>query len=844
MKKFTNILFAWLLAIVMCFGSAGNLAVADNAQATLSEAGEFNGVHIKATSALTDYRKIASGDFTVDVSGKALAVRLNVRTLGLENTQIEPKLVVNGAWLGANGKTVYYVPMAGSVTAYTVPWSIAFDSLFNGYIVFPADAFGTVAQGDTVSFFWGMHNVWTGLPDLDVGDIVAFDMPTDLSLGALKTAIAAGSVAYSFAGTGKDDLNSANVYEFGEDAVTFTRTYVDGEQEQTLDGYFNGLNFKIEQKLSDYARISLPETDVMDVKGKALAIRMRKTDNEIGQIDLKPDGVFDVTDWFLNETDWSLTESTFYWCLEPAKNFNGWAILTFKEGAEFKGGMWFGFADWSKNMNIDLGTIALIDLPETKDYDSFEKALETKTVVYEFATDKALNEKTTYENMPESGVSFTRVVSSFEVEAKPLDGYFKGANLKIEKQLDENSYYIVSLPAAQVENITNKAFALRVNVRGGNGDIDVNLANFSLDINGATKYYTMDALGTTVTEKESWWALSIDNGFDGWIIMPFAQWQGEYSASNITLAFGSWSNRLDIDFGTAAFISMPETNDAAGFTAALESKQVICEFEPSMFGSLPKKNITAQRVAETLNSDGAEKVPAYCSVIGDTKVMNFELGEGDFITDLVGDAGGYPVSEFSTTNRGTEEAPNTALHVKLGSSLENYPHSAIEVRLKGYGTKIESTAKGLTFYVKNYQSEAFHINIGFDVGHRWYTKWSGDFASYQLYNTKTGEESVNIGGYEGLYIPANFEGYVRVSFMQFVPANWVAAIMDWEDAIANPVSYMSIDVNTDMYEGFEFDIDDIGWYYGEAQTKKMFISSSEGAKTIAQLMAEADYFAE
>lgn len=843
MKKFTNILFAWLLAVVMCFGSMGNLAVADDTQATLGEAGEFNGVHVKATSALTDYRKIASGNFTIDVAGKALAVRFNLKTLGLANTQIEPKLVVNDEWKGANGKTVYLVPGAGQVTPYAVPWSVGFDSTFNGWIVFPSDAFGTVAQGSTVSFFFGVHNEWTGLPDFVVGDIVAFDMPADISNSAsFKTAIAAGTTAYSFAGT---ELNAANVYDFGEDAVTITRVYLDGEQEKTVDGYFNGLNFKIETKLTDYAKIQLPTTDAMNITGKALAIRMRKMDNEVGSIDLKPD-VFGVTDWFLNETDWSLTESSFWWCIDPVKNFNGWVILTFKEDAVFTGGMWFGFADWSKNANIDLGTIALIDLPETKDYDSFKTALESKTVVYEFATDKALNENTTYEGMPEEGVSFTRVVASLEVEPKPLDGYFKGANVKFEDLLGESDYFSVGLPKVDVENIMSKAFALRVNVRGGNGEVDINFANFSLDIgpNSGVKYYAMDAKGTTVAEKESWWALTMDNGFNGWLIMPFAQWNGTYESSNINLSFGAWSGKLDIDFGTAAFITMPETADAASLTAALESKELICECEPILFASLPKSKVATQRVAETLSLDNAQKAPAYCSIIGDTKVMNFQLGEDDLITDLVGDAAGYPVSEFSTTNRGTEEDPNTALHVKLGTSLENFPHSAIEVRLKGYGNKIESTAKGLTFYVKNYQSQAFHINIGFDAGHRWYTKWSGEFASYQLYNTATGEESVNIGGYEGLYIPANFEGYVRVSFMQFVPANWVAAILDWEDAITNPVSYLSIDVNTDMYAGFEFDIDDIGWYYGEAQTKNMFISGTEGAKTIAQLMAEADYFAE
>lgn len=841
MKKFTNILFAWLLAVVMCFGSMGNLAVADDTQAALGEAGEFNGVHVKATSALTDYRKIASGNFTIDVAGKALAVRFDLKTLGLANTQIEPKLMVNNEAKGANGKTVYLVPSAGQVTPYAVPWSVGFDSTFNGWIVFPSDAFGTVDQGSTVSFFFGVHNEWTGLPDFAVGDIVAFDMPADISSGvSFKTAIAAGTTAYSFAGT---ELNSANVYDFGEDAVTITRVYADGEQEKTVDGYFNGLNFKIETKLTDYAKIQLPTTDAMNITDKALAIRMRKMDNEIGSIDLKPD-VFGVTDWFLNETDWSLTESSFYWCLEPVKNFNGWVILTFKEDAVFTGGMWFGFADWSKNANIDLGTIALIDLPETKDYDSFKTALESKTVVYEFATDKALNENTTYDGMPEEGVSFTRVVASLEVEPKPLDGYFKGANVIFEELLGESDYFTVGLPKVDVENIMSKAFALRVNVRGGNGEVDINFANFSLDIGLGVKYYAMDAKGTTVAEKESWWALTMDNGFNGWLIMPFAQWDGTYEASNITLAFGAWSGKLDIDFGTAAFITMPETADAASLTAALESKQLICECEPVLFASLPKSKVATQRVAETLSLDNAQKAPAYCSIIGDTKVMNFQLGEDDLITDLVGDAAGYPVSEFSTTNRGTEEDPNTALHVKLGNSLENFPHSAIEVRLKGYGNKIESTAKGLTFYVKNYQSQAFHINVGFDVGHRWYTKWNGKFASYQLYNTATGEESVNIGGYEGLYIPANFEGYVRVSFMQFVPANWVAAILDWEDAITNPVSYLSIDVNTDMYAGFEFDIDDIGWYYGEAQTKNMFISGTEGAKTIAQLMAEADYFAE
>ena len=96
-----------------------------------------------------------------------------------------------------------------------------------------------------------------------------------------------------------------------------------------------------------------------------------------------------------------------------------------------------------------------------------------------------------------------------------------------------------------------------------------------------------------------------------------------------------------------------------------------------------------------------------------------------------------------------------------------------------------------------------------------------------------------------MYIPANFEGYVRVSFSQFVAANWVAAPLNWDEAVMNnSVSYMSIDVNTELYSGYEFDIDDIGWYYGNAYAKTSFIGKPEGAKTIAELMATADYFAE
>lgn len=858
MKKIVNVLFTWLLAFVICFGSAGNLVFASEGgeSAPTTETASFEGVRIKAKSAMTAYRRIQAGAINGSaISGKAFALRINVRSLGgLAQTELDPKFSVdNGAnWKGLSDIDIYYVTeKTGAVATYHSWWSIAFTATLDGWVVIPLTSVINVASDVNLIFAIGVMNDWSGLIDFDLGAITAFDMPADTA--NLKESITAGTKVYDYT-EGEAGINSATTYEFGDDDVSITRVH-GFTVEPAVGGYFNGVNFKVNQTLiydpdngiNDYAKITFKQMSDVDVSGKALAIRVNKKDNDVGQIDMKPDGTFRSNNWYLNYTDWSVTEGTVGWSIAPEK-MNGWIILAFSQDT-FSGTPHMGFGPWSFNMDIDIGAVALIDIPEEKTYDAFENALANKTVVCETATDLERTEYGQFESVPEERATVTRVEKVYDVEQKPIDGYFNGANVKVAN--GTVGYDSLAIPCEDIENIKSKAVAIRVFVRQNSGELDINVRNKdggNFDINGdgntsATYYYLADD-GSTITTNTSWWSIALNENFNGYVVMPFAEWTGEYKGGNLTLSFVDNSAGLDFDIGTVSILTMPQNVDYQSLKSAIDVGEDVYRFTTASFAALSKAKYTVVGTSEGLIDDGP-KVPSYCSITGDTKVMNFELKDGDALNKFVGNATDYPECEFAVTERGTDEESNKALHVKIGNSSEAFTHSAIELKLKGYGTKIEQTAKGLTFYIKNYKNSSFHINIGFDLGHRWYTKWNGKFASYQLYNVKTGEESVNIGGYEGLYIPANFEGYVRVSFRQFVAANWVAAPLDWDEAVMNnSVSYMSIDVNTELYSGYEFDIDDIGWYYGNAYAKTSFIGKPEGAKTIAELMATADYFAE
>lgn len=670
MKKLTKRLFVLLTAVCMLFGSLGGISVA-NAE-TATENSVFDGLHINANSALTDYRKVTTGDITDDLSGKALALRINVRSANLDNVQLEPKMILNGATVGDGArewaKNVYYLTADGTVTDVAMGWSFSVAKNFNGWVIWQSGALGTKQPTDKMNVAIGMHNDWSGLVDFELGYWAAFDMPAETTANNITEALMQGKTVYSYSGDGQT-LNSANVYEFGNDDVTLARTLgsekrpqggSEEKPEKEIDGYFDGLNLKITNTLTGYGKISVNLTQT-DFTNKALAIRMyKRAGGADSQIDFKPEGLAipegGLKYWLVDEKAEEVSEKYCWWCLEPDDGFVGWYVMPLGEMTGTFGGTFnLGFGEWSKLLDLDLGNIVSVDIPQNKNYKDFTAALESKTVLYDFTENGKLNTKTAIDSILQTSGEIARVN------------------------------------------------------------------------------------GTLTIEKE-------------------------------------------------------------------------------------------------------HRIPAYCAVVGDTKVMSFSLSESDDLSGFVGNAENYPVCEFSLTNRGTEENKNNALHVKLGQSTEQL-HSAIEVAPRGYGAKIEESAKGLSFYVKNYASKSFYMSIGFDLGHRWYTKWSGNYAQYQLYNTKTGVESMQLGGYEGLYIPADFEGYVRVAFTQFVPANWVAAPLEWAYAVsANSVTYMSIDVNTDMYAGLEFDIDDIGWYYGDAVVKTSFLKFSDTVKSIAEMMANTEFF--
>lgn len=309
------------------------------------------------------------------------------------------------------------------------------------------------------------------------------------------------------------------------------------------------------------------------------------------------------------------------------------------------------------------------------------------------------------------------------------------------------------------------------------------------------------------------------------------------------------------DLGLIKAIDKPTDMSVAGFEAAFNAGKTLYNFASdthnddinvdTYFGFDPVTGYSRTHATMSYDDLPAEKLPENCQIVGDTKVISFENVTSSNISSYIWNEPDYPNCEISVVKRANDGtiSGNKAIHVKLGKSTERDKSAALELNVSGYVKSIDAQAKGVTFWIKNCQNKPFHMNVGFDMGHRWTARENYEYATYQLYNTKTGEEMIRNGHFQGIYIPADFEGYVRISFTEYFAAGWVSAPMDWEEALAiGSVSYMVVDASTDLYEGYEFEIDNIGWYYGEATTERLFLDFGDNKPTIKEIMT-SDYFA-
>lgn len=133
-------------------------------------------------------------------------------------------------------------------------------------------------------------------------------------------------------------------------------------------------------------------------------------------------------------------------------------------------------------------------------------------------------------------------------------------------------------------------------------------------------------------------------------------------------------------------------------------------------------------------------------------------------------------------------------------------------------------AKGFTFWVKNTSRTSIAFGIGFDLKmqrngaltQRWETS---ENARYLLIDTKTGTEHLTPSK-SGIYIPAGFEGWVRIGFEQFALSPWATVMAPFDPD--NELSYMVINMFAPLYEGDSFILDSLGYYYSDIDVTTPF----------------------
>lgn len=134
-------------------------------------------------------------------------------------------------------------------------------------------------------------------------------------------------------------------------------------------------------------------------------------------------------------------------------------------------------------------------------------------------------------------------------------------------------------------------------------------------------------------------------------------------------------------------------------------------------------------------------------------------------------------------------------------------------------------AKGITYYIKNSSASQIGFNFGFDLlvaegtQQRWTTKMN---ARYTLVDVNTGKEVVR-NGKNGIYVPAGFEGWVRIDFTQFNNPTWETNGTAFSDTFQ--VAYMVINMNALLHEAESFILDSIGYYYTETSISTTFAAS-------------------
>ena len=828
--------------------------------------GDFNGIQVNVNKTLSDvtygYQKFVA-NYQADYTGKLLALRIKWHRGGGTNGLDFKVLDANGTAMGSVPMYFLDNPNKGYVPGQFY-WNLLPNEGFNGWVIVSVKDSSLDLSAGAKSLSLGIMGS-SATFSADFGSIVVFDAPTgEYNFNSMTAAINAGTVVYEYATA--DAINENNVYDFGFEDITVAHVKAPVQPEQPtvypeVDGFFEGAQFAIET-LTDYRYFWTAEIDFSMFAGKYLAIQIADRSWESNySIDLKigDKNISGAKMYYVNVGRDRIAEEWSNWDVRLDRAFYGYVVIDVSDiQLPASGCIQFGFhSDFSIVCTIDLGLIKAINLPANMDVAGFTSAFEAGTTVYNFAKEEAsVNEDVQLffgnDKVVVSRTHATLGVTNLPAEEYPeVDGFFEGMQLKVNRT---EGYTTIKTSEVQTSLFNGKLVAIQIADRAWEYDYSIDFQFGNVIISGAQIYY-VNVGRNRVTTAISDWDLAIEYAYYGYIVIDPSKLVLPETAC-FTFGFHvDFSKVPALDFGAIKLIDLPANMDVAGFTAAFEAGTMLYNFahetsnasiNPELSNGFTVQNAIISRTHATLDASviPAEKLPAHCEVVGDTKVLGFANVNSSNITSHIHNAPDFPNCIYSVINRESDGTASSkkAIRVKIGASTERDQTAAIEPELSGYLNKIDEDAKGMTVWVKNYQSVGMHINLGFDMGIRWEVGRNNRYISYQLFNTVTGEERVYSGHFEGIYLPANFEGYVRVAFSQFAPANWVVAPIDWDEARAiGSVSYMVVGLNSDLYVGYEIALDNIGWYYGEATTERLFLDFGDDTPTIKEIM-KSDFF--
>ncbi len=169
------------------------------------------------------------------------------------------------------------------------------------------------------------------------------------------------------------------------------------------------------------------------------------------------------------------------------------------------------------------------------------------------------------------------------------------------------------------------------------------------------------------------------------------------------------------------------------------------------------------------------------------------------------------------------------LHWQFGKFYQDFDQS-----INRYGkltinptTDNWENALGITFWVKNENPRPISFNIEFDEQERkGLERWSLQGTRVKrifVYDLNTKEEYGFNTEYD-LYLPANFEGWVRIPFSEFEVPDW-SLLYGHTDGVldlSKPHPTLYLTSNFRWNDNVSFKIDNIGIYYEEFEVGKLF----------------------